>query len=169
MTTKLFLDVDGVINNLTYAYYGSEKVTEDSRLFVANGFRMAVAERLVTFFQDLEKRDDVELYWLTTWLHDAPKELSPHIEFGADWTVVEGNPWTSLGPWWKFVEIRSHVEEGDRVIWLDDDLALERRLWPSLQSWIHGLEDNILALSPDSEVGLTEAHTSRILHFLEEA
>lgn len=170
----VLLDVDGVINQIrwkqpsrsgwstqkkyrhVFGHHDGSALDGSTESYVVR-----YSPELVAALNDLALLPGVRFFWLTTWLHEAPLGLSPRIGLnGRGWPVLgkedHDNP-TEPG-WWKAVAARRHRAENPhaKIIWLDDDLALN----PA-----SGFQ--LLAIAPDRETGLTPQHISEIRAWIE--
>lgn len=67
------------------------------------------------------------------------------------------------GEWWKLEYAQATYDQGRKVVWLDDDIRYDNRA----TDWIRTADqERLLALSPDTEEGLTEGHLDLIEAFL---
>jgi len=106
----------------------------------------------------------VRSFWLTTWRNDAPSMIAPElgIEGAESWEVLHPRDSEDMFDtrvrWWKLRAIMQHVEETrpDRVLWLDDDLAIDREA----QEWVDG-RSWVLGIAPRIELALTRDHLER--------
>jgi hypothetical protein len=167
MTTTIYLDVDGFINAIgrTHPEHKHTGFSE-YRNIMANSYQIAYAPELIAALNELAARDDVTIKWLTTWEHDAAKILSPLIGLnGENWEVLTGDLHAWVGKdWWKYIAIRADTENlvDANVIWIDDDLSLEREAL----NWVNRF-DNVHAFSPFAKHGLTAEELTRIRALVE--
>lgn len=154
---RIYLDVDGVlnaVNNRPPSWgWGAERRVE------VNGWPITYSPELIDALNKVTARPGVEVYWLTTWCHDAPTKLAPAIGLhGADWPVVGYDHWRSNDhkAWWKLRAIQEHLDgfEGG-VLWVDDDLRYDA----AAVAWLNG-QPNIVGLSPRTELGITRAQSN---------
>jgi len=120
MTTRLYLDVDGVIN--AQMPYGWGKLAKGK----AAGWRIRWAPRMI----DALAAMDVELVWTTTWRDEAVTELAPLIGWGGHGRVLhplDGDLiWPSID--WKFDAVRAdQIGNPSPYIWLDDELEAQHK------------------------------------------
>lgn len=184
MTTHVYLDVDGVINAL-----GSTKFLDkwgwshdslvrknlslsdekDKRIFP-----IRVSSELVARLNALAERGDVQMHWLTTWQQDAPGVLCPEFDInGRDWTVhyftdVMGEWFSDTSGWWKLLIMREQyhtLPEGDRLVWLDDELRSSRHA----REFIFACDrSRLIAIGPVSQNGLSREGMDVIEEFVGE-
>ena len=157
MSVDIYLDVDGVLNAVspstprTWGWGESECVT-------VNGFPIRYSPMMVDRFNVLAARDDVTVWWLTTWEHDAASLLAPAIGLdGGTWDVLGAESHYSkelAGGWWKWHALVDHfLSHGRRAVWIDDDLSYDREA----QEWAarHVADGTLLTISPLTHRGLT--------------
>lgn len=157
------LDVDGVLNAGRAArFWGTSK----TGAVPSDGWRypMTWAPDLIRIINQLVRYQQVSVRWLTTWEHEAPKQVAPMmgLEVG-DWVagVDEGQ-----ATWWKLDVIKGHVvDEPGPFIWTDDEISSEL---PARQFVEFLPIDEALVVSPDFHDGLTPAHMDRLVSALEE-
>lgn len=170
----ILLDVDGVINQIrwkspsrsgwptqkkyrhVFGHHDGSALDGSTESYV-----IRYSPDLVQALNDLALLPRVRFFWLTTWLHEAPLGLAPRIGLsGRNWPVLgkEAHDHPTEPGWWKAVAARQHRAENPRVriVWLDDDLALN----PA-----SGFQ--LLAIAPDRETGLTPQHISEIRAWIE--
>lgn len=166
MTTTIYLDVDGVLNAVGMRV----PTTTGWPGYVAcrvNGFRIMYAPAAIDRINQMAKRDDVTIKWLTTWEHDAARLLSPAIGLdGEDWEVLTGFQDAYRGKdWWKLKAVTDDTannQPGDRWVWLDDDIAGE----PDAVEWARNRHDGIW-ISPRFREGLTLAQMTSVDQYLD--
>lgn len=161
-----FLDVDGVLNAITKT---APKDSWDSyqAIGVEAGGRtwpILYSPGLVAVINRMVERSLVEVRWLTTWEAHAPARLAPAIGLQVgDVLAGERRPQKfSDYSWWKLPLLAAQMEThaGPLAIWTDDDLDMYA---PSAASYINHLEDRLLAISPQIDVGLTPGDLLLIL------
>lgn len=172
MTTHLFLDVDGVFNAFGNQYFKDKDLWGDLTTVNVNRFPITFSATLVARINALAERDDVEVYWLTTWAEDAANDLSPALGInGKEWPVAGRPPFREKdGVWWKLTAIRGYVEDvipaGDQVVWVDDDFIVdtEAKEW-----WQESLAagQKMLCISPQTHLGITPDEMEKIETFVE--
>lgn len=154
--TKLFLDVDGVVNAIA-----PHSAWSDYTTFPLQG---AVNNR-INYSPDMLRRladYDMTLHWTTAWEEAAPQVLAPMIGFG------ENRPW--LSPLngimdyptilWKREAVEAHVKHDPcRFVWMDDEMRLEDMEWAQ--------RHNGLAIRPPTAHGITRPQIALIAQFLE--
>lgn len=158
MTTHVYLDVDGVINAVTLADQPAWGWSTPLARVAVDGWPITYSPDLVDALNDLAARDDVVIYWLTTWNTRAAELLAPALG-------INGTTWEVLGRedqyssehrlhWWKLPAIRRHVEstKPDVAVWIDDDISFDAEAI----AWAATVE-HLLTISPRTDRGLTAA------------
>lgn len=175
MTTRIYIDVDGVLNAFHPRKSSPEEIAEasgwkDWRSARIAGFVITWSVELIKELNDLASREDVEFVWLTTWRDQARYELSPILELdGQGWRFLTdggeatGRLWGNPGgPWWKLNVIRDDVRRDpvDNIIWIDDDLPLygDALQWAS--------ERGVVTVAPSEKYGLTRTELDDILDII---
>jgi len=169
MSTTIYLDVDGVLNAIT-SRPPSEKLTGwtqwDARR--VNSWPIMFSTELIAALNELAARPDVSFKWLTTWQAAAATQLSPALELeGQEWEALEGDLHRWGGrDWWKLRAIRDDAtpKEGERFVWIDDDISGER---PAIE-WAQSRPD-VLAISPSQALGLTRDDLDSLTAFIDQA
>lgn len=168
MSTDVFLDVDGVINAVTWK---REKEVPagwpEHKQVKVNGFTITYAPELINRLNALAARDDVTFHWLTTWEHDAPNILSEQIGLnGKDWPVlVDPRPSVKFSDysWWKLYAAKKHaLDSENRIVWIDDDLYDT-----TAREWLATQGARILAVQPSSHIGVTRDLMDNIEHWID--
>lgn len=147
----LFLDVDGVVSPLPEA--GDVLPWADFRR-VPHGFHCLVSRSMADALAALP----VRLVWLTTWEEMANEVIAPVL--GWDRLEVVERKAHAEEPWWKLNAVEAHIKasDGGPFIWIDDDIAFEDQVRPSLES----CPVRYLLISPESSVGITPEHIRAI-------
>ncbi len=184
MTTDVLIDVDGVINALgrkAASLWGwSPESLRQKRIM---GYSIAWSSEFLESLAALHEREDVEVFWLTTWLDEAVDQLSHHAEFeaGKAWTVLghepfkRDNPWTrgkpglpqNVNDWWKLDAAQEHFTlRQNRFVWIDDDL----RFSAEANEWVASLQTGAAhTLSPSSGTGVTKDEWQKVLDWIDGA
>lgn len=148
----IYLDVDGVLNAVNHAspawgWGGDCLVTS------CNQFSIRYSPELIASINNLAALPHVRMHWLTTWEHDAPNDLCPMIGLdGSAWPVLTNEKRhepTSMA-WWKWYAIREHLPDGQRAIWIDDDLKSDK----SAAEWLV-VNRHVIPVCPRTELGIT--------------
>lgn len=120
MKKRIYVDVDGVLNfdkKTQYSFTFPAIWDEDGTTLV----EVMMDSRHGKWLMDLAEETDSELWWATSWLHQANKDIGPKIglphlpvmEFGPRRFSQENYAWKSLGL------IDNH--ENVPFLWFDDD------------------------------------------------
>lgn len=159
------LDVDGVINCLNHY----DRPPYIMKLCAANGRSWPISYRqaVVDFINRMATSGTVDVWWLTTWGHEAPVDLSEKL--GIVELPVASDPYDTFA-WWKWDVVKNFPEWHDRpLIWTDDDL----RYCKDSQFWIKiGNESrperggHRLGIATDRLLGLTDENLSMIEQFI---
>lgn len=172
MTTRIYVDVDGVLNALhpyghTPAQIAEASGWEEWRSERIMGYIITWSVELIKELNNLAAREDIEFVWLTTWRGEACSKLSPILELdGQQWRfLTDGGEATGRlwgvpgGAWWKLAEIRKDVRHDpvDHIIWIDDDLPLH----PDALQWAS--ERGVVTVAPSKNYGLTRTELDGIL------
>ena len=162
MVTKLYLDVDGVINA------GSEKKLSNfwspgtirKGVAGADGFAYDIiwSQQMVDELFGL----GLDLIWTTTWRQHAGLSISPLIGYGHEapyftnsFNVSEYEPSIS----WKVQEVISHQKENpSKFVWIDDEIDYVHR--NAVKNF------GGLIISPLPEVGIVPEHLELIKDYL---
>lgn len=153
---QLLLDVDGVVNADRLKWPDKDmhaKVAADGETYP---FRWSPL--MMDALDDLHHRRLVEIWWCTTWCHEA---ATLNALFGVDYRAA----WTeSLDPRLaqvrKLSVARAALAAGRRLIWCDDEAiprAKDRRCL--------GMTGDALFITPYPRSGLTPKHLKQIEAF----
>lgn len=167
--TRLYLDIDGVLNALSPNGSNGDEWNCRPKLFHACGFRLRVAMPMVHALERLIEAEDLELVWLTTWLRDDSVDEFVH-QLGAlkggrklRYPAGVGGPetWPDFHDWkWKELA-RDQSESPSDFIWIDDD---EVPIWRKFLGDIPG--GDVLAIAPMPYMGINRYHMDEIKRFL---
>jgi hypothetical protein len=144
--TLLLLDIDGVLGPDTpHPAHGMPVRWAD----LPPG-RMHFREDLIALLANLP--DTIEPRWLTSWQDDVTSHLAPALGLPT-WHAHRrsdarfGPTWTS---WWKERVVASHLGQGRRVVWADDEIQ-----WRADTDWAELCwPGQLTALSPDPIFGI---------------
>jgi hypothetical protein len=166
LNNVFLLDVDGVLNSVPVWGQRDDVVAcpwpsgwQTFRAeFYGTEYNITFAEDLTSELLDIHESSLAEVKWLTTWgqaanVHLAERFGFPHFE-------VLGEPRFDA-EWWKFPLAKAAAEKADRVVWADDDLALD----PVPLEWANA-QEHLLPLIPDPFIGLTPDHIEEARAFL---
>lgn len=148
----IYLDVDGVLNAVSNGRpeWGWECDPDENWV---NRFSILTSRELVAEVNALAERPHVRMHWLTTWEDDAAKDLCPAIGLnGQGWPVLhnERRYEPTATAWWKLNALREHLPEGQRAIWIDDDIRFDR----PANEWL-AENPNVTPVCPRTELGIT--------------
>lgn len=168
MRTKLFLDVDGVLNALGPDTRMPVNHWTDWRMSMCAGFGIQYSAAMGRAIASLK----TETIWLTTWEHSANEWISPLFEWPA-LPVIERGGWSRLDEyqgWWKGKLLQEYLlERPGPFIWADDDLKYGRD--QGATQWLFELdpvEYPHLIICPVAHHGLTRSHILRMQAFISE-
>ena len=129
MKPLLFLDVDGVINDLE-AFMMLRVLRRDAPdraeqlgvEMVGSGFyRAAVPHYMAGLIQEITSQ--AETWWCTAWRNHANEELAAHLGVGP-FPVIDPDGTDRIGHDWKTDHVRPLAEaalsEGRTVVWIED-------------------------------------------------
>lgn len=184
MTTDVLIDVDGVINALSHHPEKKWGWTPSSiRRKWIMGYPIRWSSDFLESLTRLHEQEDVEIFWLTTWLDEAVNELSHHAEFeaGKVWTVLGHEPYQRENPfsrgkpglpqnvndWWKLDAAQEHfVARQNRFVWIDDDL---KDNGPA-RDWASSLQaGSNLLVAPDPLTGVDRALFESIVEWIDQS
>lgn len=114
------LDVDGVLN----AFDETRPVLGDWgdwQTFTARGFPIRYSPTMVGRILALHESGAVEVRWLTTWGRHANTDLTP-LGF-PEFAVAAEMPFRERDGWWKYPVAKELFEQGQAIIWTDDDIT----------------------------------------------
>lgn len=168
--TIVYIDVDGVINsfNESRKLAGWEGEWKVEKII---GYRIHWYTDLVESLNELAKREDVEVKWLTTWQDKAVTELCEPLGIeGKYWDVLyhntsEGDHLFSRGNgWWKLKAIINDytIHQPDKVVWIDDDFKHEG----NAIAWVNHMEETVHAVSPFMDIGMTKEEFNGIIEYI---
>lgn len=173
MTTRIYLDVDGVLNAVQRGFPSNSWENWD-RVGV-NGYSIAYSPDMVAALNDIAGMEGVEIVWLTTWQANAKTMIAPAIGLkGEDWDVALNPDMDAhgfavhryFGDWWKMTTLEEHLHYNrvDKVIWIDDDIANSF----DADDWFHAFDEETLAICPNTDTGLTPDDICAIIDFINE-
>lgn len=175
--TRLYLDIDGVLNAVGSSSTNGTEWNCRPKLFHANGFKMRVAMPMVHSLEKLIEDFDLELVWLTTWLCDGDVETAFLPQLGAlgggrllNYPEGVGGPetWPDFHDWkWKEL-LRDQTESPSDFIWIDDD---EVPIYCDMALTLRAQADEFggaMTIAPLPYKGITHEHLRTMRKFLEE-
>lgn len=158
MKTKLYLDVDGVLN--PWAAKNPHKHWLDYKKYPLKPggevFKLWLSKELAAELVSLP----VEIVWATTWCEYANKLISPVLnwpEFRYLDYLPDHDTLTSCG---KLKVVQEDALEGEPIIWIDDCLDVDDFAWAKDRTGPSKL------IKPHPAVGVTKYHIADILTFL---
>ncbi|MFK4298129.1 hypothetical protein ABH924_003290 [Arthrobacter sp. GAS37] len=164
MTTHLYLDIDGVLNAWLRGPK-SPSLWDGGYEFHQCWYGEYVAPAMISRLNTLIAEHGITGHWLTTWMEAAPMFGSLiGLEGSESWPVLEAVKGTGRH-WSKWSTIRRHFNttQPDAALWIDDDLALNRRAlrWAKTAG--------VLAWAPNGFHGITPAMLEDIEQALDTA
>jgi hypothetical protein len=170
-----FLDIDGVINAITYACPDGFSEGSASPGEPHGSYSIKWNPVIIEAIKELHDKGVVEVQWLTTWGSGANGDLRELV--GLDELKVAGEPplyawggynknsYTTMEDrpsWWKHAVVQKFHEENPsrKIVWTDDDLAFEKEA----SNWVKGKK--ILAIAPRQAETLRMTDIARIRSFL---
>lgn len=163
---RIYLDVDGVFNAVSRSRPQWGWKNAPKRVSV-KGWPITYSPEFVAVINDASKTPGVDVFWLTTWCHDAVEHLAPALGIdGSEWPVVGYDHWRAddARSWWKLDAIREHLGDYDGpVLWIDDDLHYSL----AAVEWLKA-NDHVLGICPRAEVGVTKRQGDIIQRFVTE-
>lgn len=145
---RLFLDVDGVIN--AQMPYGWGKLSSGNR----QGYRISWAPGMVDALASLP----LDLTWCTTWTDKAASDIGGLIGWGTEAGYIPSADEWSYSIDWKFPAVMAEHVEGQKFVWIDDELE------PNMIAWAESVGG--LAIKTNPLVGITPQQIERIVGYL---
>lgn len=176
MTTRIYIDVDGVVNAFqTPATHGDDDSEGVQEVY---GYWIRYSRNLVEKLNELHSREDVEFVWLTTWQNLAQEFLAPALGL-SEWQAVlhkDAAPvaWTYYEAgvrnyWWKLDALRKHLGENpvDKFVWIDDEFYEEIRY--EAKNWVKDnyTDSEALIIGPDPSEGLNPTQVYGMIEFID--
>lgn len=159
----IILDVDGVLNLMTFAkptkFYESVKV---------GPYKIIYHPDIIKRLNEIQRRKEANIYWLTTWGSKAVTDLAPAIGL-RKFKVLAEPPEDIDGltardhDWWKLKavqELYKRRSNQQRFTWIDDELSLEK----VARGWCVGKRIHTISPVPHQGVGLGDINNS-IVYF----
>lgn len=154
----VFLDVDGVLSPLPpVRLHPDLRPLTGGRGFIAD---MLHNPHLTRALADLHARDVIAITWLTTWEHEANRDLAPLLRWPPLPTITRPQTLASARGW-KADAIETHAPKSGPYVWVDDDIS------PTVRDHyrrLHGAR--ALLLAPDRGTGITRAHLTALTSHL---
>lgn len=153
--TRIFLDVDGVINAQMPMGWG--RLQNGHAKADGIEFRIRWAPNMVKGLFGM----DAEIIWSTTWRQDAVNSLAPLIGYGADCDVLHPIFGETIFPSidWKYPAILDYLHRNPGpAIWLDDEIEPEMVEYFSDRGW--------LAIPINSMIGISTVNAVTIDNYI---
>lgn len=117
----VFLDVDGVVNSLVHLHWGGKvEFGVDATVRKAGVYNIWIPDYMPDLVQAIYRASD--LYWLTTWRHEANTHISQMLGIPDDIPVLEDGT-TSRYVNWKFPVAKQKAQEingRQKILWIED-------------------------------------------------
>tara|TARA_Y100000004_G_scaffold32510_1_gene34164 strand:+ start:4131 stop:4718 length:588 start_codon:yes stop_codon:yes gene_type:complete len=118
----IFLDVDGVINSIVHLYNRERTIfSENTVPYPANGYTVWIPDYMKSLVQSMYK--STNLYWLTTWRHNANEFISPILGIPQNIPVIDDGTSRSYVDW-KFPASLPLAKQlsanGEDIFWIED-------------------------------------------------
>lgn len=175
MNTRIYIDVDGVLNafNMSKWFKPSTGLwSSEYDTTIVLGYRITFNHELIDTLNELDELDNVEFVWLTTWTDSAPLHLAPAIGLDNSWRVLKTDDAAPVYPgdrgatgWWKFGAIKDDLVERpvDQFVWIDDELVNRY----GAKEWaMEEYPETSLLLSPDDTEGLHPLEVCAMIDFI---
>lgn len=173
--TLVLVDVDGVINAIQggdMEHWPADSWLSRTVHFPGTGLTgtLTWSKAVIDGLRIVEQTPGVQMRWCTTWEGSAPEVLSPLVGIGANWPF-EAMPAVPDGftDWWKARAAQKALQDYDRVVWIDDDIAP----WSNMltlagreEEWHWALSDRMWWVCPDTRLGLEPEHFEEIRRFM---
>lgn len=165
MEPLIITDFDGIINPMAQMPFERQFPDMVESFFIdSDGYHVPVtySQTVHDFYHEMVKQ--VEVQWLTSWVHDTavfPQYLGlPEIPWIPDpWTPKDGQ-----SVWWKLLAMKK-VSVGRRVLWLDDEFHIDPD--GDIQRFL-AANKNITTIEPETSKGLSPVHLQQIRDFIAE-
>lgn len=168
--TTVYIDFDGVMNPYNHmpptarsGWRGEWTQT------TVQGYSVMWSHNLVEFLRELSEREDVTVKVLSTWTSEWTRSLAPLLGVGHDWAIVGDDvpeeEYEDFANWWKLEALQKDIfyNRPRKVIWIDDDLARERKAQMAFSNYSF----ETLAISPAPDLGLTREQSEDIFRFID--
>lgn len=161
MKTKLYLDVDGVINAWE-AHKVWDEATIRKGVAGAEGFAYDIiwSQQMVDELFSL----DLDLIWTTTWRQHARLAISPLIGYGEEAPYLTNS--MAVSPYepsitWKVEEVIAHQKNNpSKFVWIDDEIDyVHKNAVKSLGG---------LLITPTPDIGITPSHIELIKNYIKD-
>lgn len=160
----LILDCDGVVSS-TFSrppreYTGWNGAWTAYRI---DGQSVLWSHELVAALRRLNERDDLTILWNTDW-QAGINEFARVARLPVfDYLPATIEDIETVSPWWKVPLVQSiySYNPNSKIVWADDGIPFNAEA----RAFVNGKE-NLLAVAPDTNFGLTKAHIKIIEDFL---
>lgn len=162
MGTKLYLDIDGVINaDYAHKYWNIDTIQNDfASAGQAGEFRIIWSQQMVDELFAL----GMDLIWTTTWRDLARQSIAPLIGYGHTAPYLTNSMFIdeyTPSIVWKLQEVLAHQKANpSKFVWIDDEIGI------SEMNAVKNLGGLIIATDPN--VGITPEHIEKIKVYLQE-
>lgn len=165
--TTVYLDIDGVIGAEAYEHDPRAETGWLGEWHVrkVGPYSLRYSAELIRAINELAAQPGVTVVFASSWEDHAPEFLPPVVGLGErHWPFLTGIECESASWWWKLDAVREDAlaRDGDRVLWVDDELAKI----PEALTLAATLAPHTLAIAPNDQHGLTAAHIEQIRAFL---
>jgi hypothetical protein len=166
-TTVVYLDIDGAVGAEAYGYDPKAESGWLGEWHVrkVGPYNLRYSAELVQAINELAALPGVTVVFASSWEDHAPEFLPVVVGLGErHWPFLTGVECESASWWWKLDAVRedARVRGGDRVLWVDDELANI----PEARALADTLGDKNLSISPDPKIGLTVSHLHAMREFI---
>lgn len=166
----VLVDIDGVLN--AFAARGPLPVTH--RIVQAGKYAVVLDNRHPGWMRELAEVAD--LRWASMWQRQAGPVFGAIADIGVDWPFLDFDKHNAALPWhafkqartgagvgsYKFPLIEALAEDGQPLVWIDDDMTLDQMAWARKRSAC-GLPT--LFIRPEPQQGLTLEQFENVLGF----
>lgn len=154
--TKLYLNIDGVINVDEvhgWEYHKHGVVMRHTNYPDVIHWSPSMIGALREF--------DFNITWLTTWTEAGAQEVGTLIGYGSYAPRLFAPAFVGGSSiYWKFAAIEDDYPVGEKFVWIDDQLLPEHIEWAS--------DAGGLAICPDYRYGISPANIDKIRNYLNE-
>lgn len=166
--TTVYLDIDGCVGAEAFGY--DPKVETgwlgEWQVRKVGPYSLRYSTELIQALRDLAALPGVTVVFASSWEDHAPEFLPPVVGLGErHWPFLSGVLCDGTSWWWKLDAVRedARVRSGDRVLWVDDELAKI----PEARALADTLGEENLAIAPDPRHGLTMSHIQSMRDFIQ--
>ena len=169
---RIYLDVDGVINvmpspNTNGLWDAGQKDVPYSVLgygdIIWKKYTLRWRKKVVEWLAEMSRRDDVEIWWLTTWNHNAVEQLDALFDIKSSGYVRWGMSPTDYNQYFKCVALQEDQEQSPGpFIWADD---VATRIFNYRTPF--GDREDFFAIQPIDTVGITDENLDKMEKFIQ--